>query len=84
MQELWGRKVLKKEIDNDKIIEVSSQNMPTMEELNDKEIQCLRCGQIQRKVTVRLSNGNYFCPECIQLGRVDTSKNFIIYQSRSR
>ncbi|MGX7263884.1 DEAD/DEAH box helicase [Enterococcus crotali] len=76
MQELWGRKVLKKEIDNDKIIEVSSQNMPTMEELNDKEIQCLRCGQIQRKVTVRLSNGNYFCPECIQLGRVDTSQEF--------
>lgn len=76
MQELWGRKVLKKELDNDKVIETSAQKLPTMNELNDREIQCLRCGQVQRKKVVRLSNGNYFCPECIQLGRVDTSQEF--------
>ncbi|ALS00111.1 competence protein ComF [Enterococcus silesiacus] len=76
MQELWGRKVLKKEINDNKSIIADSQKLPTMDMLNEKEIQCLRCGQIQRKVLVQLSNGYYFCPECIQLGRVDTSQEF--------
>ncbi|MBO0473390.1 competence protein ComFA [Enterococcus sp. DIV0840] len=76
MQELWGRKVLKKEIENIEAAEEQSQKLLTMQEVNEKTIQCLRCGQVQNKSIVQLVNGHYFCPECIQLGRVDTSQDF--------
>lgn len=76
MQELWGRKVLKKELNNLVSEEITGEKLATMHELNENEIQCLRCGQIQIKKAVRLVNGTYFCPECIQLGRVDTDQYF--------
>lgn len=76
MQELWGRKVLKKEIEDIEQVEQQSQKLLTMQAVNEKHIQCLRCGQIQRKSNVQLVNGDYFCPECIQLGRVDTGQDF--------
>lgn len=76
MQGLWGRKVLKKELNTSEGVEEYGQEFPTMIECNEKEIQCLRCGQIQSKRKVQLSNGHYFCSECIQLGRVDTSLDF--------
>ncbi|WP_207696543.1 competence protein ComFA [Enterococcus sp. DIV0212c] len=76
MEELWGRKVLKKELNPSDTIEEYAQKLPTMKEHNEKEIQCLRCGQIQNKQAVQLVTECYFCPECIQLGRVDTSQDF--------
>ncbi|WP_348920416.1 DEAD/DEAH box helicase [Enterococcus rotai] len=76
MQELWGRKVLKKEINQSEQLEIASLNLPTMKELAENKIQCLRCGQIQLKFTVQLVNQCYYCPECIQLGRVDTGQQF--------
>lgn len=76
MQELWGRKVLKNELIDGQKIETSSTVLPTMKELTENKIQCLRCGQIQLKHTVQLANHSYYCPECIQLGRVDSSQRF--------
>ncbi|WP_086444770.1 DEAD/DEAH box helicase [Candidatus Enterococcus lemimoniae] len=76
MQELWGRKVLKKEIKHSEQIDTASLTLPTMKELAENKIQCLRCGQIQLKFTVQLVNQCYYCPECIQLGRVDTGQQF--------
>lgn len=76
MEELWGRKVLKKEIKDNEIHVEEGQKLPTMKEVNDHKIQCLRCGQVQLKHTVRLMNQYYYCPECIQLGRVDTGQFF--------
>ncbi|MGX7243554.1 DEAD/DEAH box helicase [Enterococcus quebecensis] len=76
MKELWGRKVLKKEITGIEGIEEHSQKLPTMKVQNEKEIQCLRCGQIHNKREVQLVSGSFFCPACIQLGRVDTSQMF--------
>lgn len=76
MQELWGRKVLKKEINQSEQLEIASLTLPTMKELAENKIQCLRCGQIQLKFTVQLVNQCYYCPECIQLGRVDTGQQF--------
>ncbi|EOL46492.1 DEAD/DEAH box helicase [Enterococcus caccae] len=76
MQELWGRKVLKKEIRDSERINEEGLTLPTMKELNEREIQCLRCGQVQLKQRVQLMNQHYYCPECIQLGRVDTGQFF--------
>ncbi|MBO0465982.1 DEAD/DEAH box helicase family protein [Enterococcus plantarum] len=76
MKELWGRKVLKKEIEHIEQAERQSQKLVTMQDVNEKTIQCLRCGQIHNKNTVQLANRHYFCPACIQLGRVDTSHEF--------
>lgn len=76
MQELWGRKVLKKEIETIKNIKKKSQKLLTMQEVSEKTIQCLRCGQIHSKNTVQLVTEHYYCPKCIQLGRVDTSQKF--------
>ncbi|MEI5992988.1 DEAD/DEAH box helicase [Candidatus Enterococcus mansonii] len=76
MQELWGRKVLKKELIDSKRVDQESLRLPTMKEVNGKKIQCLRCGQIHLKSTVRLASRGYYCPECIQLGRVDTGQDF--------
>lgn len=76
MQELWGRKVLKKEVEDIVLLEEQAQKLATMQEVTEKTIQCLRCGQIHDKRSVQLVSGAYFCPECIQLGRVDTSQEF--------
>lgn len=73
MQELWGRKVLLKEI---KQLTNHYQCLPTMKERTSRSIQCLRCGQLHEKQTVKLFNRVYFCPACIQLGRVDTGQCF--------
>lgn len=73
MEELWGRKVLLKEI---KQLTDRYHCLPAMKERTIKSIECLRCGQIHEKHTVRLFNGVYFCPACIQLGRVDTGQCF--------
>ncbi|WP_430607698.1 competence protein ComFA [Enterococcus sp. AZ170] len=76
MQELWGRKVLEQELNDSSMIAKKYQTFPTMQELNENEIQCLRCGQIHLKAIVQLVNHSYYCPECIQLGRVDTGQQF--------
>lgn len=77
MQELWGRKVLLTELNNPEEVVKNYEKLPTMKELGDSEIQCLRCGQVHNKKTVKLTTGNYFCPACIQLGRVDSSQLFL-------
>lgn len=72
MKELWGRRVLVQELTS-KIDLLEAKKYPTMQEINGKEIECLRCGSKQDKSTHRLPNGAYYCSSCIQLGRVDSS-----------
>lgn len=75
MHELWGRKILSKEV-NEAIDLVGIEKFPTIKELNHKEIECLRCGTRHKKSTHLLPNGAFYCSNCIQLGRVDSSQFF--------
>jgi competence protein ComFA len=76
MKELWGRKVLLKEMNEEKSVDEVSVKMPAMKEVDAKTVQCLRCGQLHDKKNVELYSERYFCPACIQLGRVDTDQQF--------
>ncbi|MCB5951721.1 DEAD/DEAH box helicase [Enterococcus sp. BWT-B8] len=74
MNELIGRKVMKKELNTD--IDISSAiQLPAMKEYGDK-IECGRCGMKHLKAFVQLSQNFYFCPSCIQFGRVDSDEIF--------
>lgn len=41
-----------------------------------KNIQCYRCGQVTPKTVAALPNGEFYCPHCINLGRVSTLCKF--------
>lgn len=51
------------------------EQLPAMKEEKEK-IRCLRCDSSFIKEEVQLPNGGFYCPACIQLGRVDTGKCF--------
>ncbi|WP_105957063.1 DEAD/DEAH box helicase [Apilactobacillus quenuiae] len=47
-------------------------------EINNNHIHCKRCGQDSNRIDITLPNDNYYCPICINLGRV-TFKNRLCY-----
>lgn len=75
MKELFGRKVLISEMRTEYPLE-KVRKLLTMNELSQIEIKCLRCGSIQCKKYVMLTDGRFYCPDCIQLGRVDSFQSF--------
>ncbi|MGC6768565.1 DEAD/DEAH box helicase [Enterococcus sp. LJL128] len=74
MNELTGRRVMKKELT---AIEEFSKaiQLPAME-ITHKRVSCCRCGSIHEKSAVHLSSEIFFCPSCIQMGRVDSTEVF--------
>ncbi len=53
--------------------------------INGRSVQCTRCGTVHHSADVRIANKFetfYFCPSCIQLGRVQS--NLSLYGSRRR
>ncbi|MEY8444506.1 DEAD/DEAH box helicase [Lactococcus ileimucosae] len=67
MNELYGRLLLKKELS-----EVPAQAIlfEGMKEISKTKIRCSRCGKTSEKREVQLPIGAYYCPYCIQMGRV--------------
>lgn len=53
----------------------SIQVLPTIQ-LRPRTIRCLRCGQETNKTVAALPNGEFYCPHCINLGRVATLNKF--------
>ncbi|MDR2832115.1 MAG: DEAD/DEAH box helicase family protein, partial [Streptococcaceae bacterium] len=49
--------------------------LPTMQE-EKNNIRCLRCNGLSLKEKVKLPNGSYFCPYCMELGTVKSSHKF--------
>lgn len=75
MRELFGRKVLVGEIHTKHPMK-KVKKLLTMKELSKSEIKCLRCGMKHYKKRVTLADGRFYCPDCIQLGRVDSFQSF--------
>ncbi|WP_267201486.1 DEAD/DEAH box helicase [Limosilactobacillus kribbianus] len=44
--------------------------------VGDRKIECRRCGQKTPKKIAALPNGEFYCPRCINLGRVATLNKF--------
>lgn len=70
MNELVGRKVMKKEVKGN--VDFSKAVCFSGMTVASDMVCCNRCGSNYLKNQVELSQGHYFCPSCIQLGRVDS------------
>ena len=46
------------------------EKLPAMTTVNTGKIRCNRCGTIHEKTAVQLPIGSYYCPTCLNLGRV--------------
>lgn len=73
MEELRGRRVMAKEIAGGIPPEVS--RLPAME-MSAGEVCCLRCGTKYAAAEVWLATNTYYCPACIQMGRVTSEEVF--------
>lgn len=71
--EFYGRLVLKTR--NWKDEGIKTIKMPTMA-VNESRVHCLRCNTWFVKSLVLLPRQEFYCPACIQLGRVTTLENF--------
>lgn len=69
----YGRRVLvpKGTVPPDERIAV----LPTMN-VGTKTVRCLRCNTASPKEEVALPHGQFYCPHCLQLGRVSTLDQF--------
>lgn len=74
MNELVGRKVMKSELPEGPELSAAIR-FPAMT-LAASKICCNRCGTIHAQSSVQLNEDHYFCPGCIQLGRVDSKSSF--------
>ena len=77
MEKYFGRLLLKKDINSS----VSTDNFAKiagMIELNNEKIRCARCGTEHQKPDVQLAIGSFYCPTCINLGRVRSDE--FLYQ----
>ncbi|WP_086348212.1 DEAD/DEAH box helicase [Candidatus Enterococcus clewellii] len=74
MNELTGRKVMRKEVPEG--IDFSTAiRFPAMK-IEAETVCCKRCGSVHSLDEANLGGNRYFCPACIQLGRVDTEEYF--------
>lgn len=75
---LYGRRELVPIVDDHHIPEIV-QRLPTMEV--GRTVRCRRCNSRYDRAVVRLPNNQFYCPTCINLGRVSTLDQFYhVYQ----
>lgn len=70
---LYGRRELVPIVDDHHISEIV-QRLPTMDV--GRKVRCRRCDSCYDRAMVRLPNNQYYCPNCINLGRVSTLDQF--------
>lgn len=75
IEELYGRRVLRPQVDKLPISDSRIVGLSTLEIKNDS-VKCLRCGTVTKKHLATLPNDQYYCPCCITLGRVSTLDKF--------
>lgn len=71
---LYGRRELFPIIDEPAHLPPCVQRLPTMK--IGKRIRCLRCNTLHNTADAELPHQQYYCPTCINLGRVSTLDQF--------
>lgn len=74
-QLLFGRRQLVNKCQMKKVLPSNVQVLPTIKVLGSK-IHCLRCNQDTERTQAALPNGQFYCPHCLNLGRVSTLARF--------
>ena len=75
ISELYGRRVLCPQVEQLPIDGSQIQILPTLK-VGEKTITCLRCGTVTNKWITAMPNQQYYCPQCVTLGRVSTLDKF--------
>lgn len=75
LDKFYGRRVLVPLIDVPTSLPDNLQLLNTMK-VKDKTVQCLRCNGETPKRIAALPHHQYYCPQCINLGRVSTLDRF--------
>ncbi|QDK71199.1 DEAD/DEAH box helicase [Lactococcus protaetiae] len=77
MKDLYGRLLLTTDFNRIRhsVSKADFNQSPAMISVSTDSIKCLRCGSIHKKVMVRLPLGCFYCPTCINLGRVRSDES---------
>ncbi|AXX73981.1 DEAD/DEAH box helicase [Limosilactobacillus reuteri] len=68
----YGRRVL---VPRHEVIQAEIQELPTIR-IDAANIRCYRCNHVTEKSLGALPKGEFYCPHCINLGRVSTLNKF--------
>lgn len=68
----YGRRVL---VPRHEVIQAGIQELPTIR-IDAGNIRCYRCNHVTAKSLGALPQGEFYCPHCINLGRVSTLNKF--------
>ncbi|MRG68882.1 DEAD/DEAH box helicase [Limosilactobacillus reuteri] len=68
----YGRRVL---VPRHEVIQAEIQELPTIR-IDATNIRCYRCNHVTEKSLGALPRGEFYCPHCINLGRVSTLNKF--------
>lgn len=68
----YGRRVL---VPRHEVIQAGIQELPTIR-IDAASIRCYRCNHVTEKSLCALPRGEFYCPRCINLGRVSTLNKF--------
>lgn len=68
----YGRRVL---VSRHEVIQAGIQELPTIR-IDAGNIRCYRCNHVTEKSLGALPRGEFYCPHCINLGRVSTLNKF--------
>lgn len=68
---LFGRRLTKQELPLNFTMSAAVQQMPAIE-VGERTIRCCRCNTQTGKSEAGLPRGHFFCPACMELGRIST------------
>lgn len=72
LENYYGRRVL---VSRHEVIQSGIQELPTIR-IDAGNIRCYRCNHVTAKSLGALPQGEFYCPHCINLGRVSTLNKF--------
>lgn len=72
LSDYYGRRILERRVGQ---VPAGVQTLPTIE-IGANTIRCCRCNHITPKMKAALPENEYYCPHCINLGRVSTLTRF--------
>lgn len=75
MKNYFGRFLLKNELDDATVNHDEFVKFDGMTKLSSSKMRCNRCGTIHHKIDIRLPIGSFYCPTCINLGRVRSDES---------